>query len=304
MNSHYKAIHTEYLHWLSVLGYSEATQGICRKGITFFFEWLPDQNVHHITKLEHKHIQLYFDYLETRPNKHNGKTALSKSYLNKQFDAVDKLLQFLHQNGFTKVLLPTHYRIKKTKEERIYGVTPFTQAQIKTLIQGIEESAKHLPFKQRERKTQQLKLIFVLFYACGLRRSEGMSLKVTNIDFDRKILLVEQGKNYKDRIIPLSENVYRSLQSYVYDFRNLQRVEHDRLFVNPLPTLTYWLKELQKSCANTQIQKKRLSLHILRHSIATHLLENGMNIHNIALFLGHNSISTTQLYTHLLDQKS
>lgn len=300
MNKHYTAIHTEYIHWIKVLGYSQATQGICRKGITFFFTWLPTQSVHHITELEQQHIETYFEYLQTRPNKHNNKTALSKSYLNKHFDAVDKLLQFLHQHGFTKTLLPTNYRIKKTKEERVYNITPFSQTEIRTLASGINQSIEHLPFKQRERKEQQLKLAFALFYACGLRRSEGFAVEIRHVDFDRRILFVEQGKNYKDRIIPLSENTYNVLQDYVYSFRALQKVGHQRLFINPEPTLIYWLRELQKSCPDKAVKQKRLSLHILRHSIATHLLENGMSIENIALFLGHDSIATTQLYTHFL----
>jgi hypothetical protein len=78
MNKHFTVIHTEYLHWLKVLGYSEATQGICSNAIKYFFWWLPTQNVHHITKLEHNYIEDYFEYLQTRPNKHNGKTALSR----------------------------------------------------------------------------------------------------------------------------------------------------------------------------------------------------------------------------------
>lgn len=301
MEKHYTAIHAEYLHWLKVLGYSDATQLICKKGITFFFKWLPVQNVHHITKLEHQHIEHYFEYLETRPNKHNNKTALSKNYLNKQFDAVDKLLQFLNQHGFTKTLLPTNYRFKKSKEERIYNVNPFSQTEIRTLIQGISKSTEHLPFKQRERKEQQLKLAFVLFYACGLRRSEGFAVEIQHIDFDRKILFVEQGKYYKDRIIPLSENTYKVLQDYIYNFRALQKEKHQKLFINPEPTLIYWLGELHKTCPDKAVKQKRLSFHILRHTIATHLLENGMNIENIALFLGHDSIATTQLYTHIVN---
>lgn len=300
MNSHYKAIHREYLHWVKVLGYSESTQGICRKSITLFFTWLPTKNVHHITELEHTHIERYFEYLQTRRNKHNNKTALSNSYLNNQFDAVDKLLKFLHQHGFTKTLLPTNYRIKKTKEERVYNVTPFTQSEIKTLVSNISQSAEHLPFDQRERKEQQLKLAFALFYACGLRRSEGFAVTIGNIDFDRKILFVEQGKYYKDRIIPLSENTYKLLQDYIYNFRALQKVKHQKLFIHSESTLICWLRELHKACTDEALKQKRLSFHILRHSIATHLLENGMSIENIALFLGHNSISTTQLYTHFL----
>ena len=300
MTHHYKAIHTEYLHWIKVLGYSEATQGICRKALKFFFTWLPTQNVHNITKLNHKSIERYFRYLEVRPNKHNGKTALSNNYLNKQFDAVDKFLRFLHQQGFAKTLQPTNYRIKKTKEERLYNVTPFSQTEIKTLTDSIGDLVEHLPFDRRECKEQQLKLAFILFYACGLRKSEGFSLTIQDIDFDRKILSVRQGKNYKDRKIPLNQNVLKALEDYIYNFRAFQKVEHQRLFIHSKSSLICWLRELHKACPDEALKEKRLSFHVLRHSIATHLLENGMPIENIALFLGHDSISTTQLYTHFL----
>jgi integrase/recombinase XerD len=61
------------------------------------------------------------------------------------------------------------------------------------------------------------------------------------------------------------------------------------------------LKDLQKICTDENMRKKRITTHILRHSIATHLLQNGMNIENIALFLGHSSLVSTQIYTHIVN---
>jgi integrase/recombinase XerD len=78
------------------------------------------------------------------------------------------------------------------------------------------------------------------------------------------------------------------------------KLKHNRLFKSDKKTLNGKLKNLQTYCNNENIKGKRLSLHILRHSIATHLLQNGMSIENISLFLGHNSLDTTQLYTHLI----
>ena len=184
--------------------------------------------------------------------------------------------------------------------EKAWAVEPFTQEEIKTLRAHIPKSCEGLPYRKRERREEQLKLAFVLFYGCGLRRKEGLGLTVQHIDFDRRSLLVEQGKNYKDRIIPLNETVFAALEHYVYNFRNLQEAAHGRLFVNPAVTLVYWLRELQESCTDETIKEKRLTFHILRHSIATHLLQNGMGIERIASFLGHSSIATTQLYTHFL----
>jgi len=302
VQNHYQALQEEYLHWLKILGFSEATSGICKNAIQLFFAWLKDKNLTHISQLENHHIHAYFKYLQQRKNQRRA-GGLSHNYLNKQFDAVDKFLQFLHQNSYPKNLPPTGYRIRKSQVEKVYEIEPFSQSEIKTLIAHIPQSCEHLKtYEQRERREQQLKLIFTLYYGCGLRRSEGLKLKGQDIDFDNKTLFVQQGKGYKDRIIPLNENLYNSLKQYVYNFRNLHSVGHGRLFINPDITLINWLKELQQNCENEAIKGKRLTLHILRHSIATHLLQNGMSIENIALFLGHSSLTSTQLYTHMLDQ--
>ena len=299
MNEHFTALHKAYLDWLKILGYSQATQGICSNGITMFFDWLQTQNIHHVTQLDNQHINTFFEHLQTRPNQRFNR-GLSHAYLNKLFDAVDKFLQFLHQQGFNKIIPPTNHRIKRTKIEKVWDTEPFTQNEIKTLREYIPQSCEKLCYKNRERKQQQLKLIFVLFYGCGLRRKEGFKLTIQDIDFTRKTLFIKQSKNYKDRIIPLNENIFKALEDYVYNFRNLLKTGHNRLFVNPQETIIYWLNDLQEICKEPSIKNKRLHLHILRHSIATHLLQNGMNVESIAQFLGHSSIASTQLYTHFL----
>jgi integrase/recombinase XerD len=300
-NTHFKELHQAYINWLKVLGYSKATQGICSNGTTRFFSWLLSQGMNHITNLEQKHIEGYFEHLQTQPNKHRS-GGLSHSYLNKQYDAVNKFLQFLHQQGFSKNIPPSIQYIRKSKMEKVWETQPFTPEEINELRQHIPQSCENVPFYKRERKEEQLKLVFILFYGCGLRRKEGFNLKVRDIDFDRKTLFIEQGKNYRDRIIPLNEGIYKMLEHYVFNFRNLQKVKHDRLFVNPVPTVVHWLNDLHKVCQNPTIKSKRLYFHVLRHSIATHLLQNGMDIETIAQFLGHSSIASTQLYTHFLSE--
>jgi len=99
----------------------------------------------------------------------------------------------------------------------------------------------------------------------------------------------------------MSDNVYKALQNYLYNFRNSIKCGHNRLFVQSSVGLGKDLKYLHSQC-NEQIQSKRLSFHILRHSIATHLLQNGMSVENIARFLGHGCLESTQIYTHIVNR--
>jgi integrase/recombinase XerD len=95
----------------------------------------------------------------------------------------------------------------------------------------------------------------------------------------------------------MSAGVYEQLQDYVYNFRHKLKLKHNRLFIITTGTICRRLKELQKTCCDENIQAKHLTIHRLRHAIATHLLQNGMSMENIALFLGHGSLNSTQIYT-------
>jgi len=301
MNLRYKNIVKEYSQWLDTLGFSSGVVYDYKFRVRDFLEWLDTQGVSHIKLLTHKHLTTYFEYLETRPNKRK-QGGLSVSHLNHNFGAVDKLCEFLNQLGVPNMPPPTNYRITPDKTVRIQQIEPFTQEEIQILRTNIKNTYLNLPLTKREVKHEQLKLIFVLYYACGLRRTEGYKLTIKDIDFDKRSLFVKQGKNYKDRIIPINDSVYIALQNYIYNFRNLQKVKHKRLFLNDTGTLNRSLQDLQKVTQNEQIQNKRLTLHILRHSIATHLLQNGMSIENISRFLGHSSLDSTQIYTHIANR--
>jgi len=298
MNEHYTQIKNEYAVWLNTLGFSGGVVTDYRDRIKDFFEWLQTKNVNQINVVNQKHIENYFDYLQVRKSKRANR-ALSVSHLNHNFLAIDKLCEFLHQMGMSQAPTPTNYRIKPDKEQRIKNIQPLTKEEIKTLQANINDIYSQLPFNQREAKQEQLKLIFALYYGCGLRRNEAYKLTVNDIDFDKKTLFVKQGKNYKDRIIPMNTGVCKALENYIYNYRNLQKVNHKRLFLSTTGTLNNSLQDLQKITEVESLQAKKLTLHILRHSIATHLLQAGMSIESIALFLGHSSLESTQIYTHL-----
>ena len=188
------------------------------------------------------------------------------------------------------------------ESQRIRRIEPFTVEEIKILQEAINHLYPHLDHEHRQLKQEQLKLVLYFFYACGLRLSEGYNLTPAEIDFNRKTIFIRQGKGYKDRIVPMSDNVYKALQHYIYNFRNQIRCGHDRLFVQKKITLSVDLHYLHQQCDNEEIKRKRLHFHVLRHSIATHLLQNGMSVENIARFLGHGCLESTQIYTHIINR--
>ena len=301
MNDNFTTLNQEYESWLDTLGFSTGLIYDYKHRIRDFFEWLQIQNIHHITQLKTEKINAYINYLQSRPNKRKT-GGLSITHLNHNFMAIDKFLEFLHQIGMETAPTPLNYRIKPDKNARINKIQPLTQQEIKQLQNNIKNIGLELPLIKQEKKQEQIKLIFVLYYACGIRRTEGRNLLIQDIDFDKKTIFIKQGKNYKDRIIPINNQVIKALEHYIYNFRNLQKVKHNRLFLSTTGTLNNYLQDLQKITNNEQLKAKKLTLHILRHSIATHLLQNGMSIENIAKFLGHSTLDSTQIYTHIVNK--
>jgi len=299
---HYKKIHEQYVRWVDILGYSEISIINLGRSIRDFFDWLETNKILSITEVTQKHINTYFEYLQTRPNRKYKGTLLSPSQLNQNFNAVNKLCEFLHQNGMENAPMPINKMIKINQVERIRKIQPFTQNEIKELYDCIDFSFDYIKqYSVREWKKEQLKLAFALFYGCGLRMSEGIKLTIKDIDFDRRIIFVHQGKNYKDRLVPMSDGVFRILENYVYNFRSRKKTNHNRLFLCKQMAIRRSLETVKNTCKNTEIQEKRITLHILRHTIATHLLENGATFENIAKFLGHSSLESTQIYTHIVN---
>ena len=136
-----------------------------------------------------------------------------------------------------------------------------------------------------------------LIYSCGLRRSELINLKPSDIDSNRKIIIIRQGKGRKDRIAPLSEKIIDMLRRYYIGYK-----PQIWLFEGQIKGTQYDERSLanvlKQALAKTNI-KKPVSLHWLRHSYATHLLEAGTDLRYIQEILGHQSSKTTEIYTHV-----
>ena len=144
---------------------------------------------------------------------------------------------------------------------------------------------------------QKSRLIISLLYSTGLRVSELVNLKVEEVNFADKSGWVRRGKGAKDRLFVLSENLGKELQEY------LQGKEHKFIFSKETPLTT---RNIQKIIKGTKIRAgitKKVTPHTLRHSFATHLLEQGTDIRLIQTMLGHSSLSTTQVYTHVSSEQ-
>lgn len=140
------------------------------------------------------------------------------------------------------------------------------------------------------------KSILMLIYSSGLRRSELLNLKVKDIDSERMIIYINNGKGKKDRISLLSENLLHILRDYYKKYQPEQYLFEGQNggMYSPTSVANILKKTTQKAGIN-----KNVTLHMLRHSFATHLLEQGTDLRSIQELLGHSSSKTTEIYTHV-----
>jgi integrase/recombinase XerD len=146
-----------------------------------------------------------------------------------------------------------------------------------------------------ERSTARMCLQMI--YACGLRLTEGTQLQVSDIDAPRMLVRVRQGKGGKDRLVPLADRTLELLRAYWQGTRPRPWLFPARDQQTPLPATT--LQKTFKRVVRQSGLAKDASIHTLRHSYATHLLERGVSLRVIQELLGHNSPKTTARYTHL-----
>ena len=157
-----------------------------------------------------------------------------------------------------------------------------SQQEVKRLLNGIE-NLKH-------------RCILATMYSAGLRVGELLALRVADIDSDRMVIAVRGGKGDKDRYLPLAQNLLSLLRAYYKKYK-----PQDLLFEGQKggQYSATSVNQILKKGLNRAGIKKNLSSHNLRHSYATHLLENGTDIRVIQELLGHNNIKTTMIYTHI-----
>jgi len=302
-NASYEYLLTAFKEWLDILGYNPQTVYNMPSMIREFLHFLEQQDCNQINQLQTKHYKDYFNHLSTRPNQRRG-GGLGNVYINQQIQALEKFYEFLQHKGTNGIPPVTLKQLKLEKG----NITVLTQEEIKQLFEAANQETPH---SKQEAFNARDKAMLVVFYACGLRRREGASLALDDINFDRRIIHVRKGKNYKERLVPFSKSSSKILQEWIYDYRPqlIKSQKESNLFIGMIGkpmtggSLYTRLKKLTLLVDNPDLQQKEIGLHTLRHSIATHLLENGMELQKIQCFLGHSSLESTQIYTHLIKKE-
>ena len=149
-------------------------------------------------------------------------------------------------------------------------------------------------------KLLKQRMVLALIYSAGLRGQEVINLKLSDVDFERMTIHIRQSKYKKDRVVPLSPAMAKGLKKYIK-----AENPHIWLFNGKSPESQYSTRGLswvmRENLKKTSI-KKQVNLHSLRHSYATHLLEEGLNIVTLKELLGHAEITTTMIYLHCLSR--
>ena len=267
-------------------GYHRHTVTMHLATASMFFRYLTRCNLFDLREVSVKVIREYLAHLDIMISEKTGK-RLSGGTKRIAFTSVKLIFKSLY---LAELIVANPCREITLKRQRIESVRAIlTQDEIETLLSGIETAT---PIGLRDRT------LFELLYSSGLRIGEALRLKVSDIDFDKREIAVRKGKMCKDRLVPVTAVAAAFLKLYLNRTGNRQKRGY--LF-------EYNRRRLDKSTANkrfkdwaakTGVFKKGLSLHSIRHSIATHLLENGADLRYVQELLGHESIETTVRYTH------
>jgi len=216
-------------------------------------------------------------------------SGISNNTVNRKISSLRTYYKYLLKIGDIDVSpLAKHKSLKVSKKLQV----PFSEKEIENVLELLKEANDFNGVRN--------KLIVELFYSTGMRRTELVNLKLNDISLSQKTIKV-LGKRNKERIIPLLPSVLESIKEYLTFREKLETIkEASFLFltlkgVKIYETLVYRIINSYFSTASEKVKK---SPHILRHSFATHLLNEGADLKAVKELLGHSSLASTQVYTH------
>lgn len=247
-----------------------------------FFSFL--KNIKDTSELKGEFINDYVMY----QNSH----GVSISSILRRLSCIKNYYKFLEKEGIVNQLL---INIDTPKKPKVLP-TCLTQEEINLLLDNINTNSE---------SGLRDKAMVELMYGSGLRVSELVSLEWKNINLNNMIVTIF-GKGSKERRVPLNSVSAYWINKYITEARCKNKHSSSKyLFINKQGeklSRIYFYNSIKKYCANVGIQKP-ISPHTLRHSFATHLIENGASLRNVQEMLGHSNITTTQIYTHISSKK-
>ena len=278
-------------------------------------------------KCKNININKYLDYLKYE-RKLSKNTYLSYYYNLKEYEeflngkdilhvSTDNIRDFLYQEKYDSKTKAHYLTVINSLYNYLLGediikVNPASIIKLPKLKKSlpefltIEEVDKLLNITPLKPNDYRNIAMMETIYGCGIRVSELTDLKMNNIDFNDDIIRV-YGKGKKERIVPLNNKSREALKTYIEEYRSflLKDKISDYVFINNFGgkiSRVGFFKILKKICDENGINKC-VSPHTLRHSFATHLLNNGADVRVIQELLGHANLSTTQIYSHVANKK-
>lgn len=215
--------------------------------------------------------------------------GLTNRTINRKVSSLNTYYKYLQKTRTIDVNpLATHKALKTQKKIQV----PFSELEVSTVLNNVVFSNDFEGTRDR--------LIIELFYATGMRRTELVNLKLNDVDLNNGVIKV-LGKRNKERYIPLIATVSISIGSYLNERNSLNNITDDSyLFVNKsgFKLNDSYVYKVVINCFSQVSAKVKKSPHMLRHSFATHLLNEGANLNAVKELLGHTSLAATQVYTH------
>ena len=278
--------------WLKTLEYAPSTVYASVRYVNDFFFYLKSSEITSLEAIQKETLRAYHQYLQTRKNKRQS-GSLSNNYITSNINALKRFSRYLQETGKGNIEIDLKPETEKNNTKII-----LSQTEIKALYKACINDILGI----RDRA------ILSVYYGCGLRRSEGLALNINDVMLKEKRLYVRKGKNYRERYVPMTEAVKEDLENYIYVAR-----EKIQSFKNTKPEALFLSMQVKRMCGNALLERvhklaqtanlqKEIGLHTLRHSIATHLLQSGMTLEEVKQFLGHSSLESTQIYTHLANE--
>jgi integrase/recombinase XerD len=286
-------LNEEYKQWLATIGFADSSVNSFPMYVNELLIFTGN------TSITAQLIQTYFEQFKQRNNKTRG-GGLSANHINKCVVAINNFIKFLNVTNKASINLKLQKVKTNNKSPEVYTKQEIQQLYKATFNINSNKRLNKKAYQQRDRA------MLAVYYGCGLRKNEGNNLIVDAIDFSAKMVYVSKGKGSKERYVPIAEQGLQDIEAYInygrlYFLKTVDSKETS-LFINaagkPMQNFSNRLQLLREEINIL----KPLSLHTLRHSIATHLLQNGMSLEHIKTFLGHSSLESTQIYTHIINE--
>ncbi len=276
-------------HFLQYLiverGLSHNTIQNYKQDLTKFVKFIETEcKIISINDVKREHIQLFL--------KHED--HLAKSTISREITSLRMFCKFLKREQLVEINIMSYFDLPK-QTDHLPVVLSYDE--VTRLLDSIE---------MKDFKSARNRAMVELLYASGIRVSELIQIKLSDINLNQNDLKVI-GKGDKERIVPINNYVSQIIHKYIVDYRNpfLQFEDNPLLFFNnkkQMISRRSFYNTLRKIAKEAGITKN-VSPHTLRHSYATHLLENGADLRSIQELLGHSDISTTTIYTHVSNSK-